>query len=100
MFNRADRVIVLSEMWKEYVNNAFQLNDKYNPCTTEILKEKHGKKNIILYAGTLNIRKGYADMIKAFALVAKTYPDWLIVFAGNGEIEQGRKLSEKLGINK
>ena len=104
LFNRADRVIVLSEMWKEYVNNALQLNDKlqviYNPCTTEILKEKHEKKNIILYAGTLNIRKGYADMIKAFALVAKTYPDWLIVFAGNGEIEQGRKLSEKLGINK
>ena len=63
-------------------------------------KEKYEKKNIILYAGTLNIRKGYADMIKAFVLVAKTYPAWLIVFAGNGEIEQGRKLSEKLGINK
>ena len=97
-------MIVLSEMWKEYVNNAFQLNDKlqviYNPCTAEILKEKHEKKNIILYAGTLNIRKGYADMIRAFALLANTYPAWLIVFAGNGEIEQRRKLSEKLGVNK
>lgn len=104
LFNRADIVIVLSEMWKEYVSNAFLLNEKlkviYNPCTTEILKEKYEKKNIILYAGTLNARKGYADMIKAFALIARTYSDWLIVFAGNGEIEQGRELSEKNGINK
>ena len=103
LFNKADIVIVLSEMWKEYVNNSLQLGSKlqvvYNPCTTEILREKYRKKNIILYAGTLNTRKGYADMIKAFALIAGTYPDWLIVFAGNGEIEQGRELSEKLGIN-
>ena len=43
----------------------------------------------ILYTGTVNHRKGYADMVKAFAKVAHKHKDWQIVFAGNGEIEQG-----------
>lgn len=55
-------------------------------------------KNIILYAGTVNERKGYADLIHGFAKIAKSFPDWEIVFAGNGEIEQGMKLAKKLEI--
>lgn len=55
-------------------------------------------KKQILYAGTINARKGYADMIKAFAQIAEKYNDWKIVFAGNGEIEQGKALAATLGI--
>lgn len=55
-------------------------------------------KKIILYAGTINERKGYADLIKAFAKIAKSYPEWEVVFAGNGEIEQGEALARELGI--
>lgn len=94
LFEHADKVIVLSQLWKKYVNDTFHLGDKiqviYNPCTTEILPEKYTKQNIILYAGTVNKRKGYADMIKAFAKIASQYPDWKIVFAGNGEIDNGK----------
>ena len=96
------KVIVLSQLWKKYVNSTFHLGDKiqviYNPCTTEILPEKYTKQNVILYAGTVNKRKGYADMIKAFAKIASQYPDWKIVFAGNGEIDNGKKLAKELGI--
>lgn len=102
LFEHADKVIVLSQLWKKYVNDTFHLGDKiqviYNPCTTEILPEKYTKQNIILYAGTVNKRKGYADMIKAFAKIASQYPDWKIVFAGNGEIDNGKKLAKELGI--
>ena len=102
LFEHADKVIVLSQLWKKYVNNTFHLGDKiqviYNPCTTEILPEKYTKQNIILYAGTVNKRKGYADMIKAFAKIASQYPNWKIVFAGNGEIDNGKKLAKELGI--
>lgn len=87
---------------EKYVNDTFHLGDKiqviYNPCTTEILPEKYTKQHIILYAGTVNKRKGYADMIKAFAKIASQYPDWKIVFAGNGEIDNGKKLAKELGI--
>ena len=103
LFEHADKVIVLSQLWEKYVNDTFHLGNKiqviYNPCTTEILPEKYTKQNIILYAGTVNARKGYTDMIKAFAKIAFQYPNWEIVFAGNGEIENGTTLAKELGID-
>lgn len=104
LFSEADVVIVLSNLWKRYVNESFYLGDKvrvvYNPCTTEVNEKKYPKKKQILYAGTVNARKGYADMIKAFAFIAKKYPDWQIVFAGNGETNRGKELAEELKITK
>lgn len=103
LFSHANKVIVLSQLWEKYVNETFHLGDKiqiiYNPCITEILPEKYTKQNIILYAGTVNARKGYTDMIKAFAKIAFQYPNWKIVFAGNGEIDNGTKLAKELGID-
>lgn len=102
LFNQADVVIVLSNMWRDYVNETFHLEDKvqvvYNPCTPTITNKTYLQKKQILYAGTINARKGYADMIEAFALIAKEYPDWQIIFAGNGEVEQGKALAKELGI--
>lgn len=102
VFTNADVVIVLSELWKKYVNDTFELGDKvrvvYNPCTADISTQKYDKKKQILYAGTVNARKGYGDMIKAFAKIASDFPDWQIVFAGNGEVEQGMKLASESGI--
>lgn len=102
LFSNADRVIVLSEMWKEYVNETFHLGDKvvviYNPCNVSILNKQYIKQRQILYAGTLNSRKGYSDMIQAFAKIEKTFPDWKIIFAGNGEIETAKALAASLGI--
>ena len=104
LFYNADVVIVLSEIWKSYVNDTFSLGNKveviYNPCTAEISDKKYDKKKQILYAGAVNARKGYADMIQAFALIAKDCPDWKIVFAGNGEIDKGKNLAFQLGIRK
>lgn len=62
------------------------------------MNENIEKEKIILYAGTINDRKGYADLIKAFAIIAMKYPDWKVIFAGNGEIEAGQSLSKSLGI--
>lgn len=102
LFTHADCVIVLSQLWKQYVNEAFKLGEKvkviYNPCITEVLNDTYPKKNQILYAGTVNARKGYEDMIKAFATIASQYPDWNIVFAGNGEIEKGKEIAKEYGI--
>lgn len=102
LFEKADCVVVLSYLWKKYVNETFNLNDKvkvvYNPCTSEISEEKYDKKSQILYAGTVNARKGYADMIKAFSKIASDFPDWSIVFAGNGEIERGKLIAEQCKI--
>lgn len=111
LLGKADRVVVLSEYWRCEVVKEFPMANVvviYNPCLTEIPRrpssfanddEVEPKVHSILYAGTVNQRKGYADMVKAFSKLAKDFPDWQIVFAGNGEIEQGKALAEELGIS-
>ncbi len=104
MFNSADRVVVLSDMWRKVVDDLFDLGGKveviYNPCVVTQSTQKYQKRNQILYAGTLCARKGYADMIRAFAKIADIYPKWSVVFAGNGEIEEGRALAKELNIER
>ncbi len=112
LFSNANKIITLSEYWQYIVTNEFKLENKvvviYNPCTISTaandkekintLREKTAMQSI-LYAGTVNQRKGYVDMITAFSLIAKKFPNWQLVFAGNGEIEQGKTLAKKLGIS-
>ena len=103
LFCEADAVVVLSNYWKEVVDERFHLGDRikvvYNPCPTITYPQKYEKTKSILYAGTINQRKGYADLIRAFAKVASKHPDWKIALAGNGEIEQARFLAKELGID-
>lgn len=104
LFSNADAVVVLSNYWKEEVNAKYHLGDKvkviYNPCPKLDNSAQYERTKSILYAGTLNQRKGYADFIKAFAKIAQQHSDWSIVLAGNGEIEQARELAQSLGIEK
>lgn len=105
LFGKADCVLVLSKYWQDELCDTFGFNEDkvkvlYNPCTTEVSNKVYPKKKEILYAGTVNARKGYADMINAFAKVADKHRDWSIVFAGNGEIEEGKALASSLGIDK
>lgn len=104
IFNAADKVIVLSEYWQNAICEEFGLSKAkvpilYNPCPNISWKDSVKKTKTILYAGTVNERKGYSDMIKAFAKIANNCEDWRIVFAGNGEIDKGTKLSCELGIS-
>ena len=103
LFGKADCVLALSKYWQDELCHTFGFKpDKvkvlYNPCTTEVSDKVYPKKKTILYAGTMNARKGYAVMIKAFAKIANKYRDWRIVFAGNGDIEEGKALARQLGI--
>ena len=111
LFCKADCVIVLSEYWKHEVEKEIpeaKVEVIYNPCLAEVNEPAVGyveykgvmpDKKSILYAGTVNKRKGYADLIRAFAKIAKKHKDWKLVFAGNGEVEQGRVLAKNLGIS-
>ncbi|WP_289744116.1 glycosyltransferase family 4 protein [Muribaculum intestinale] len=104
LFEMADKIIVLSNWWKEEVTKAFpNVADRvcvlYNPCENIDLKKSIKAQNKILYAGTVNQRKGYADLIRAFAKIASKYPEWSLSIAGNGEIEEGKQLATSLGIS-
>lgn len=102
LFLNADSIIVLSMYWKIEVINKFGISEKikilYNACTTIIYDEVYEKKKLILFAGVLNQRKGYSDLIKSFAKISNDFPDWKIIFAGSGEIEEAKQLSRELDI--
>jgi glycosyltransferase involved in cell wall biosynthesis len=57
-------------------------------------------KTVILFAGKLERRKGYRDLLDAAAIVLKDFPDIEIRLAGHGEIEQARQQVRDLGIEK
>lgn len=68
-----------------------------------------GKKKQILSAGVVNARKGYKDLIKGFKIALERLnslncssgsigTEWKLVFAGSGEIEEGKALAKELGI--
>ena len=102
MFMYSDKLIVLSPQWikwidEAYPNNKFDMLVVYNPCP--IVKRVEFREKYILYAGTLNERKGYNRLLIAFAKIAKDYPDWKIIFAGNGEIENAKIIQKQLGID-
>lgn len=121
LFKTADCSIVLSNYWKKVIDEAFhdeRINKKivvvYNPCMPILNNGKQssidGKftnmgcdlpcKNIILYAGTINERKGYSDLLLAFGKIAESHRDWMLLFAGNGEIDKGKRLALQLNIQK
>lgn len=104
LFSKADKIIVLSQSWKRWVNEYLSLSKHvevvYNPCEEiEDISPMVKKENIILYAGALNERKGYKDLIKAFHKLAKKNPTWKLVLAGNGQISEANKLAKTLSID-
>ncbi|MBV5315336.1 MAG: glycosyltransferase family 4 protein [Prolixibacteraceae bacterium] len=104
IFFSSDQIVVLSDQWKKWIKNKWpnieqRIRVIYNPCPLSEIKESFNKKTkTIIYAGILNQRKGYSDLIKAFALIAKSKRDWKIIFAGNGEIEKAKLLANDYQI--
>lgn len=79
------------EKWiKEALGITEHVKVLYNPCP-KVNRRDDIRENSILFAGTIIPRKGYADLIKAFAQIAPKYPEWKVILAGNGEIDNAKK---------
>lgn len=105
LFDNADAIIVLSEFWKKSIASKVSAKNKIkilnNPCppqTRPIPTQSKEQEKIILSAGVVSQRKGYRDLIHAFSMIASRHPRWELVFAGSGEIEQGKSLANELRI--
>ena len=104
-FHNADHIIVLSSLWKLNMSKQLGINKNkisvvFNPCNEQ--KQIHYTTNnkYILYAGKLNERKGYKDLIKAFSIFHKYKPSWKLVLAGNGEIDEAKSLIKEFDLKK
>jgi len=104
LFSHADKVIVLSLSWKKWIKEYLGLSENIvvvlNPCITPISADiQKDRLPVILYAGAINDRKGYKDLINAFGMIANKVPDWKLILAGTGEIEKGKQLATELCIS-
>lgn len=104
IFSGSDKVIVLSKQWEKWVTQLLDVSKEkvavlYNPCPP--IKTEHKsctKEKIILFAGALNERKGYQDLLNAFLAVSKTFPEWKLVFAGNGDLVKCKQEICNMGL--
>ena len=104
VFKLADKVIVLHEKEKEwYLDNI----EKRPPLVIyngmDDLMTSNDKvsqrKNKILFLGELGHRKGTYDLIKAFKKVLENHLDAKLILAGDGEIDECKKLVKSLQID-
>lgn len=103
IFSQVDLIIVLSYQWERWINefypnNKFKIKVLWNPCPI-VNRNNTNKHNQILFAGSIIKRKGYNILLQAFSLIANKYNDWQLIFAGNGEINEGKSIAKQLNIN-
>lgn len=103
MFNISDKIIVLSNYWKNEfsfliskekliaLNNGVKLPDSF--------KKDYKNKNI-LFLGKVCKEKGILELLYAMVEIVKIYPDIVLYVGGIGEISIYKKISEELNISK
>jgi glycosyltransferase involved in cell wall biosynthesis len=66
------------------------------------IKEKYHLSRYILFLARLHFEKAPCNLLKAFALIEKKYPDVALVFAGHdaGEAEKVKNLAKELGLER
>ena len=104
LYAQADVSLFLSENLRKRVERhtgeGHDYRVCYNPCPVIAVNPEYKKKKYILFSGTLYKGKGYHDLIKAFGIIAKRYQNWNLVLAGNGEVEEGRRIASEYGVER
>jgi glycosyltransferase involved in cell wall biosynthesis len=102
-FNMADKVIVLSSQWLEWVNTIIIDKSKscvvYNAVPEVTLPDKKSKQPIILFLGRLGQRKGVEDLISAFAQISAKFPDAQLHLGGDGDLPTYKTQVSTLGVS-
>lgn len=99
----ADKIIVLSEKWKEYfeklvdkekivvINNAIKIPDDF---------EKNLNNNELLFLGRIYDKKGIYDLIDVLAELKKEFKDIHLSIGGDGELEKLKRLIKEKDLEK
>lgn len=98
---KATRVIVLSESWREFVSRiapAARITVVPNyvivpPAAND--EARHMQE--VLFLGLIGRRKGTFDLIPAFAEASEQHPDARLTIGGNGEVDKAKDLIASLG---
>jgi glycosyltransferase involved in cell wall biosynthesis len=97
----SDRVIALSESWAQMISAyvpGLAIEVVTNPVYILPARNLRQDAPRILYAGKLESRKGYDDLLQAAVIVLKQFPNAEFYLAGNGEVTQAALRVKELGI--
>lgn len=93
----ADKIIVLSEEWKEYFSSIIderKIIVLYNSILLPKDFEKNTETHKFLFLGRIGKRKGIYDLIEVIERLLIDYPDIELYVGGDGEIEKLKKIIE------
>lgn len=104
---RSVAVIVLSERWREWLQSVVahpRIVCIPNPVAEPAARcgaasaARRVASGTVLFLGKLCPNKGVYDLLEVIAALRSPIPDVRLVCAGDGEIDQVRRLAERLGI--
>ena len=106
-FHQADLVLALSDNWKKeleqraHITTCRTLNNGVNTLTfraafTDVTEHKDS----FLMLGRLGARKGGYDLIDAAEIAVRQNPNLKVCLAGDGDVENVRKLVAQKGLEK
>ena len=102
IFAMADKVIALSEDWKEflaeYICDAEKIEVIYNAVKIPEPYSKDYSNQKMLFLGILGQRKGTYDLIEVLPEIFQNYPDSHVYFGGDGERQQAEQMCREKGI--
>lgn len=101
-FGLADRVVVLSEEWRDYfaenVCDPNRITVVHNGVAVPAKPCSPCSHQDVLFLGRLDANKSPDVLLRASSEVLKRFPETKIVFGGDGEVEKNMRLAEELGI--
>ena len=100
VLNNATKVVTLAMVINGYLKDLYSIDGAviYNPISKQPKRELSNTEKFIFFAAYLIKDKGYTTLLEAFSSISNKYPDWRLVIAGTGELEEARKLCNEFGI--
>ena len=107
IFQKCNKFIVLSESWKKFYVTSLGLREDLvlvlpNPVELpqQIPERSHRSQLTLVFLGRVGQRKGAFDLLQAFSgLSPEQKQQSKLIFAGDGDLEEGHRLVNQLGLN-
>ena len=84
-----------AKAWKELTNTTVIPN----PITIETNKKSDCSSHIVVAVGRYTYQKGFDLLIKAWEIVQKKHPDWVLNIFGSGDNTAYQQLADQLGLH-
>ena len=100
VLKNATKVVTLANVINGYLKELYNIDGAviYNPINKQNERNFANTEKFIFFAAYLIKDKGYDTLLEAYSKVAAKHPDWKLVIAGTGELEEAQKICNKNGI--